>query len=110
MTDGVHAAGFLLALSTALTTALADRYRVERELGQGGMATVYLTEDLRPHRQVALKVVREELRDHDVAVSFVGEAVVRHDVWLVQFPRLPVCDRLRKDSRAAALLDGLSKR
>jgi serine/threonine-protein kinase len=44
-----------------LTEALADRYRIERELGAGGMATVYLAEDLRHHRRVALKVLRSEL-------------------------------------------------
>ena len=44
-----------------LATALHDRYRLERELGQGGMATVYLAEDLRHHRQVAVKVLRPEL-------------------------------------------------
>jgi tRNA A-37 threonylcarbamoyl transferase component Bud32/Tol biopolymer transport system component len=44
-----------------LQQALADRYRIERELGQGGMATVYLAEDLRHHRKVALKVLRPEL-------------------------------------------------
>src|SRR5207342_3609582 len=44
-----------------LAAALADRYRVERELGQGGMATVYLAEDLKHHRKVALKVLRPEL-------------------------------------------------
>jgi serine/threonine-protein kinase len=40
---------------------LAGRYRVERELGQGGMATVYLAEDERHHRKVAVKVLRPEL-------------------------------------------------
>jgi serine/threonine-protein kinase len=44
-----------------LTTALADRYRIERELGQGGMATVYLAQDLRHDRKVAIKVLRPEL-------------------------------------------------
>ena len=44
-----------------LAEALADRYRVERELGQGGMATVYLAQDLRHGRKVALKVLRPEL-------------------------------------------------
>jgi Tol biopolymer transport system component/tRNA A-37 threonylcarbamoyl transferase component Bud32 len=44
-----------------LTAALADRYQVERELGQGGMATVYLAEDLKHRRKVALKVLRPEL-------------------------------------------------
>jgi TolB-like protein/tRNA A-37 threonylcarbamoyl transferase component Bud32/Tfp pilus assembly protein PilF len=41
--------------------ALADRYRVERIVGEGGMATVYLAEDLKHHRKVALKVMRPEL-------------------------------------------------
>ena len=44
-----------------LTAALADRYRVERELGAGGMATVYLAHDLKHDRPVALKVLRPEL-------------------------------------------------
>ena len=42
-------------------TALADRYRIERVVGEGGMATVYLAEDLKHHRQVAVKVMRPEL-------------------------------------------------
>jgi Tol biopolymer transport system component len=44
-----------------LAAALADRYRIERELGQGGMATVYLAHDLRHRRPVAVKVLRPEL-------------------------------------------------
>src|SRR5689334_1803890 len=44
-----------------LSTALADRYRIERELGAGGMATVYLAEDLKHDRKVAIKVLRPEL-------------------------------------------------
>ena len=44
-----------------LTAALADRYRLERELGQGGMATVYLAEDLKHQRKVAIKVLKQEL-------------------------------------------------
>jgi serine/threonine-protein kinase len=44
-----------------LTAALADRYRIERELGAGGMATVYLAEDLKHHRHVAVKVLKPEL-------------------------------------------------
>jgi eukaryotic-like serine/threonine-protein kinase len=44
-----------------LLAALQDRYRLERELGQGGMATVYLAEDVKHHRKVAVKVLRPEL-------------------------------------------------
>ena len=44
-----------------LTAALTDRYRIDRELGQGGMATVYLAHDLKHDRAVALKVLRPEL-------------------------------------------------
>ena len=44
-----------------LKTALADRYAIQEEVGAGGMATVYLAEDLKHHRQVAVKVLRPEL-------------------------------------------------
>jgi serine/threonine-protein kinase len=45
----------------ALNTALDGRYAIERELGEGGMATVYLADDLRHSRKVALKVLKPEL-------------------------------------------------
>jgi serine/threonine protein kinase/Tol biopolymer transport system component len=44
-----------------LATALADRYRIERELGTGGMATVYLAHDLRHDRDVAIKALHPDL-------------------------------------------------
>ncbi|HXV16780.1 MAG TPA: protein kinase [Gemmatimonadaceae bacterium] len=44
-----------------LSSAVGDRYRIERELGQGGMAIVYLAEDIRHHRKVAIKVLLPEL-------------------------------------------------
>jgi tRNA A-37 threonylcarbamoyl transferase component Bud32 len=44
-----------------LQAALADRYALESEIGRGGMATVYLAEDLKHHRQVAIKVLHPEL-------------------------------------------------
>lgn len=47
--------------SEALRAALADRYTLLRELGSGGMATVYLAEDVRHHRRVAIKVLHPEL-------------------------------------------------
>src|SRR5213592_862025 len=48
-------------LAAAVREALADRYSVERELGRGGMATVYLAQDLKHDRPVALKVLHPEL-------------------------------------------------
>ena len=56
-----------------LTDALADRYRLERELGQGGMATVYLAQDLRHDRRVAVKVLRPELAAVIGAERFLSE-------------------------------------
>ena len=56
-----------------LTAALADRYRIERELGAGGMATVFLAEDLKHHRKVALKVLKAELTAAMGAERFVKE-------------------------------------
>jgi serine/threonine-protein kinase len=47
--------------ATRLSTALADRYRVVRELGRGGMATVYLAHDLKHDRDVAIKVLHPDL-------------------------------------------------
>ena len=48
-------------ITERLSTALADRYRIERHVGEGGMATVYLAEDLKHKRKVAVKVLRPEL-------------------------------------------------
>lgn len=44
-----------------LKSALANRYRIEQEVGSGGMATVFLAEDLKYQRRVAVKVLRPEL-------------------------------------------------
>ena len=44
-----------------VTAALAGRYAVESEIGRGGMAVVFKAEDLRHHRQVAIKVLHPEL-------------------------------------------------
>ena len=56
-----------------LRAALANRYRIERELGHGGMATVYLAEDLKHRRHVALKVLKPELAAVLGAERFVQE-------------------------------------
>ncbi len=56
-----------------LSAALADRYRIERELGAGGMATVYLAQDLKHDRKVAIKVLKPELAAVIGAERFVQE-------------------------------------
>ena len=56
-----------------LQHALVDRYRLERELGRGGMATVYLAPDLKHGRPVALKVLRPELSNALGADRFLRE-------------------------------------
>jgi serine/threonine-protein kinase len=56
-----------------LATALAERYRIGRELGQGGMATVYEADDLKHKRKVALKVLKPELAEVLGAERFVQE-------------------------------------
>jgi Tol biopolymer transport system component/tRNA A-37 threonylcarbamoyl transferase component Bud32 len=56
-----------------LRASLADRYRIERELGQGGMATVYLAQDLKHNRKVAIKVLKPELAAVLGAERFVQE-------------------------------------
>jgi serine/threonine-protein kinase len=56
-----------------LTAALAGRYAIQRELGQGGMATVYLAHDDKHDRSVAVKVLRPELASAIGADRFLQE-------------------------------------
>ncbi|MBA3495630.1 MAG: serine/threonine protein kinase, partial [Gemmatimonadales bacterium] len=74
----------------SLAAALADRYRIERELGRGGMAVVYLARDLKHDRPVALKVLRPEL------AAALGPARFEREIRfasLLQHPHiLPVFD------------------
>ena len=79
-----------------LATALADRYRVERELGQGGMATVYLAQDLKHDRKVAIKVLRPELAAVIGADRFLSEIKTTANL---QHPHiLPLHDSGQADS------------
>ena len=73
-----------------LRAALADRYRLERELGRGGMATVYLANDLRHDRPVALKVLKPELAAAVGADRFLRE--IRITARLTHPHVLPLLD------------------
>ena len=58
---------------TRLNAALESRYRIEREIGEGGMATVYLAQDVRHNRNVAFKVLKPELAAVVGAEKFLAE-------------------------------------
>ena len=80
-----------------LTSALADRYRIDREIGQGGMATVYLAEDLRHGRKVAVKVLLPELAAVLGAERFLSEI---HVTAGLQHPHiLPLFDSGQADGQ-----------
>jgi len=79
-----------------LSSALADRYRLEHELGEGGMATVYLAEDLKHDRRVAVKVLRPELAAVIGADRFLAEIKLTANL---QHPHiLPLFDSGAADS------------
>src|SRR5438093_1449792 len=78
-----------------VAAALADRYRLIRELGSGGMATVYLAEDMRHRRQVAVKVLRPEL-----AATLGADRFTREIETVAQFQHphiLPLLDSGQAD-------------
>jgi len=83
-------------LPSRLAAALEDRYRIERELGEGGMATVYLAHDLRHDRKVALKVLRPELAAVIGAERFLAE--IRTTANLQHPHILPLFDSGEADS------------
>jgi serine/threonine-protein kinase len=84
------------AVPDRLAAALADRYRIERELGQGGMATVYLAHDLKHDRKVAIKVLRPELAAVIGADRFLSEIKTTANL---QHPHiLPLHDSGQADS------------
>ncbi len=79
-----------------LKTALADRYAIDEEIGAGGMATVYLAEDLKHHRKVAVKVLRPELAAVLGAERFIQEITTTANL---QHPHiLPLFDSGEADS------------
>ena len=86
-------------ITARLSTALADRYKIERHLGEGGMATVYLAEDLKHKRKVAVKVLRPELAAVLGAERFVQEITTTAN------PR-----ELRRTSRRRSLRHGQAVR
>ncbi len=63
-------------ITSRLSTALADRYKIERLLGEGGMATVYLAQDVKHDRKVAVKVLKPELAAVIGAERFLQEIKV----------------------------------
>ena len=70
-------------ITSRLTAALADHYVIERQLGEGGMATVYLAHDVKHDRNVAVKVLRPELSAILGAERFLNEIRVtagRNDI------------------------------
>jgi len=85
-------------LADALHAGLADRYRIERELGAGGMAVVYLARDLQRDRDVALKVLRSELSAASGAARFDRE--IRLAARLVHPNILPLLDSGRVSASA----------
>ena len=79
-----------------LNTALQGRYAIERELGEGGMATVYLADDLKHERKVALKVLKPELAAVVGAERFLAEIKTTANL---QHPHiLPLFDSGEADS------------
>lgn len=85
-----------------LRSALQGRYRVDREVGAGGMATVYLAYDLRLKRRVAIKVLRP-----DLSMSLAGERFVREveTTANLRHPNiLPLFDCGREESTHGSLL------
>ncbi len=94
-----------------LRASLVDRYRIERELGAGGMATVYLAQDLKHDRKVAVKVLREELSASLGKERFLREIKV---VAALQHPHiLPLYDSGEADGLLFYVMpyvDGLSLR
>jgi serine/threonine-protein kinase len=88
-----------------LRDSLAERYAIEREIGAGGMATVYLAQDLKHEREVALKVFRPE-----VGASFGAERFTREIKLLARLRHpfiLPLLDSGGSTNRACGPRHGV---
>ncbi|HET7604013.1 MAG TPA: serine/threonine-protein kinase, partial [Gemmatimonadales bacterium] len=95
-------------------TTLADRYRLEREIGRGGMATVYLAQDLKHHRPVAVKILHAELAANVGTDRFLREIEIAarlshpHILTLIDSGSLESqasgVERLTPDARRSTLL------
>ena len=114
MSDAPYSREFL-----ALRAALADRYTLERELGAGGTATVYLVQDLKHERRVALKVLRPELAavigaqrflqeikttanlQHPHILSLIDSGQTAHQLWYVMpfVPGESLRDRITREKQ-----------
>ncbi|HZI29893.1 MAG TPA: hypothetical protein VFD64_17110 [Gemmatimonadaceae bacterium] len=78
-----------------LKTALAHRHRIERELGEGGMTTVYLAHDLKHDRKVALKVLKPDIAQTLGGERFLREIAIRDPQFVIFSLGWPVIDALR---------------
>jgi serine/threonine protein kinase len=90
-----------------LTSALAGRYRVEREIGSGGMATVYLATDLRHSRVVAIKVLNREIAQAVGGDRFIREISITARLQASGHPHV---DRFRRSRRIPLLRDAVRRR
>ena len=93
---------------TTLQAALADRYTLDRELGRGGMATVYLAQDLKHHRPVALKVLRPRTRGALGPERFLQE--IQQLPARLQHPHILTVLRLRRRRRLTLVHDAATSR
>ncbi|MEJ2206624.1 MAG: protein kinase [Gemmatimonadota bacterium] len=82
--------------TSRLESALAGRYRIDKKLGEGGMASVYLAEDIKHERKVALKILKPELAAVIGAERFLAEIKTTANL---QHPHiLPLFDSGEADS------------
>ena len=96
----------LTGTSARLAAALAGRYRIERELGAGGMATVYLAHDLKHDRKVAIKVLHPDLAAVIGAERFLNEIKTTANL---QPPAHPAAARFGCRGRIAVLRDAVRR-